>query len=97
MDTGAGMKMFDSPVTVANVVADADAHESGVQVHPSYGQENTKYQVRQGGRRAYPQYKKSGAQLERFVFYIDRVPFHISCEYTCWVLEYISKIVRDPR
>lgn len=44
MDTGAGMKMFDSPVTVANVVADADAHESGVQVHPSYGQENTKYQ-----------------------------------------------------
>ena len=44
MDTGAGMKVFDAPVTVATVVSDSDAHESGVQVFPIYSQ--PKYQVR---------------------------------------------------
>lgn len=43
MDTGAGMKVFDAPVTVANVVSDSDVHESGVQVFPIYSQ--PKYQV----------------------------------------------------
>lgn len=31
------MVTFDSPVTVATVVADTDVHESGVQVIPNYG------------------------------------------------------------
>lgn len=44
MDTGAGMQVFDAPVTVATVVSDADVHESGVQVFPIYSQ--PKYQVR---------------------------------------------------
>lgn len=43
MDTGAGMVVFDAPVTVATVVSDADVHESGVMVNPNYGQ--AKYQV----------------------------------------------------
>lgn len=43
MDTGAGMKVFDAPVTVAKVMADNDVHESGVQVYPIYSQ--PKYQV----------------------------------------------------
>lgn len=38
MNTGAGMVVFDSPVTVATVVADTDVHESGVQIYPAYGQ-----------------------------------------------------------
>eukprot|EP00752_Nemacystus_decipiens_P008845 g7893.t1 len=42
MDTGAGMQVFDAPVTVATVVSDSDVHESGVQVYPIYGQ--PKYQ-----------------------------------------------------
>lgn len=43
MDTGAGMKVFDAPVTVAKVMPDNDVHESGVQVYPIYSQ--PKYQV----------------------------------------------------
>lgn len=38
------MVVFDLPVKVAEVVADTDAHESGVTVYPSYGQ--PKYQVK---------------------------------------------------
>lgn len=44
MDTGAGMKVFDAPVTVAKVVSDSDVHESGVALFPMYNQ--PKYQVR---------------------------------------------------
>lgn len=42
MDTGAGMVNFPGPIQVAKVVSDADVHESGVQVYPSYGE--TMYQ-----------------------------------------------------
>lgn len=37
VDTGAGLVTFDTPVTVATVVADTAAHASGVQVFPFYG------------------------------------------------------------
>ena len=43
MDTGAGMVMFDAPVTVAIVVSDYDAHKRRVEVFPAYSL--PKYQV----------------------------------------------------